>query len=96
MYDPTGLISPAHLIDKVLYREICELNVPWDELVPQTIKLKWQKWKVDIVNKVEISRSLTLKQEPINSVDLHIFGDASILWYCAVAYVEVCQPSKVN
>ena len=24
VYDPTGSISPAHLIGKILYREICE------------------------------------------------------------------------
>ena len=48
------------------------------------------------LDKVQIPRSLTLKQEPINSVDLHIFGDASILGYCAVAYAVVNQPSKVN
>ena len=96
VYDPTGLISPAHLIGKILYREICESRILWNESVPQTIKLKWEKWKLDIVNKVEIPRSLTLKQEPINSVDLHIFGDATILGHCAVAYAVVSQPSKVN
>ena len=96
VYDPTGLISPAHLIGKLLYREICELKIPWDDLVPQTIKNKWEKWKVDIVNTVEIPRSLALKQEPINSIDLHVFGDASILGYCAVAYAVVNQPSVVN
>ena len=64
--------------------------------MPQTIRLKWEKWKIDIVNKVEIPRSLTLKLEPITSVDLHIFRDASILGYCAVAYAVVSQPSKVN
>ena len=26
VYDPTGLISPAHLIGKILYREISELK----------------------------------------------------------------------
>ena len=96
VYDPTGLISPAHLIGKILYREICESRISWDESVPQTIKLKWEKWKIDIVNKVEIPRSLTLKPKPITSVDLHIFEDASILGYCAVAYAVVKQPSKVN
>ena len=49
-----------------------------------------------MVNKVEIIRSLTLKKKPINSVDLHIFGDASILGYSAVIYLVVSQPSKVN
>ena len=90
MYDPTGLISPAHLIGKILYREI----IPWDESVPQPIKLKWEKWKLDVGNKLEIPRSLTPEQEPINSVDLHIFGDVSVLGY--FAYVVVNQPSKVN
>ena len=83
VYDPTGLMSPAHLIGKILYREICESRISWDESVPQTIKIKWEKWKRDIVNKVEIPRSLTLKLEPTTFVDLHIFGDASILGYCA-------------
>ena len=57
--------------------------------------MKWEKWKLDIVNKAEMPRSLTLKKEPINPVDLHIFGVASILGYCAVAYAVVSQPSKV-
>ena len=96
VYDPTGLISPVHLIGKIFYREICESKISWDESVPQTIRLRWEKWKLDIVNKVEIPRLLTLKQEPTNSVDLHILGDASILGYCAVAYAVVSQPSKVN
>ena len=96
VYDPTGLILPAHLIGKILYREICESKIPWVESVPQTIKLKWEKWKLDIVNKTEIPRLLTLKQEAINSIDLHIFGDASILGYCTVAYAVVSRPSKVN
>ena len=75
VHDPTGLILPAHLIGKILYREICESKIAWDESVPQTTKLKWEKWKLDILNKVEIPRSLTLKQDPINSVDLHIFKE---------------------
>ena len=96
VYNPTGLILPAHFISKILYREVCELKVLWDESLPQTIKLNWGKWEVDIVNKVEIPRSLTLIQKPINYVDLHIFGDANILGCCAVAYEVVSQPWKVN
>ena len=55
VYDQTVLISPAHVIGKILYREI-----------------------------------------KVNSVDLHIFGNASIFGYCAVAYAVFSQPSKVN
>ena len=45
---------------------------------------------------MEIPTSLTLKRVPINSADLHIFGDASILRNCAVAYAVISQPSKLN
>ena len=38
VYDPIGLISPSHLIDKILYREVCKLKIPWDEVVPLPIK----------------------------------------------------------
>ena len=43
IYDHTGLISPVYLIGKTLYREICELKIPWDEVVPETIKQKWDR-----------------------------------------------------
>ena len=63
VYDPIGLISPSHLIGKILYREVCELKIPWDDVVLFPIKQKWDKWKLDIETKVEIPRSIPLKQE---------------------------------
>ena len=96
VYNPIDLISPSHLIGKILYREVCELKIPWDEVVPLPIKQKWDKWKLDIETKVEIPRSIPLKQESITMADLHVFGDASVLGCCAAAYVVVFQPSSVN
>ena len=96
VYDLIGLISPSHLIDKILCRDVCELKIPWDEVVPLPIKQKWDKWKLDIETKVEIPRSIPLKQESVTMVDLHVFGDASVLGCCAAAYVVVYQPSSVN
>ena len=43
VYDPIGLISPRHLIGQILYREVCDLKIPWDEVVPLPIKQKWDK-----------------------------------------------------
>ena len=48
VYDPIGLISPTHLISKILYREVRELKIPWNEVVPLSIKQKWDKWKLHI------------------------------------------------
>ena len=38
-------------------------------------------------------RSVTLNKESITAVDLHVFGDASIVASCAVVYAVVRQPS---
>ena len=58
-------------------------------MVPLPIKQKWDKWKLDIETKVEIPRSIPLKQ-------LHVLGDASVLGCCAAAYIVVYQPASVN
>ena len=95
-YDQIGLISSSQLIGKILYREVFELKIPWDEVVPLLMKQKWDKWKLDIETKVEIPRSIPLKQESVAMVGLHVFTDASVLGCCAAAYVVVYQPSRVN
>ena len=87
VYDPIGLISPTHLIGKILYREVCKLKIPWDETVTSSIKQKWDKWKLDIETKIEIPRSISLKKESVTMVDLHLFGDASVLGCCTSGQV---------
>ena len=42
--------------------------------------------------KIEVSRSINLKQEKVDSIDIHIFGDASLIGTSAVAYAIVNQP----
>ena len=95
-YYQIGLILSSQLIGKILYREVFELKTPWDEVVPLPIKQKWDKWKLDIETKVEIPRSIPLKQESVAMVGLHAFTDASVLGCCTAAYVIVYQPSRVN
>ena len=46
--------------------------------------------------KNEIPRSVALSKESITAVDLHVFGDASIVASCAVVYAVVLQPSVTN
>ena len=40
--------------------------------------------------------SVALNKESITAVDLHVFGDASIVASCAVVYAVVHQPSITN
>ena len=39
-YDLLGLISLSHVIDKVMYCELCDEKVPWDAEVSVDLKRK--------------------------------------------------------
>ena len=97
IYDPLGLISASHIIGKVVYRELCDKKLPWDTEIPQILKKKFTKWVNDITNiLIEIPRSIPTHKESITSVDLHVFGDGSIVANCAAVYAVVNQPSAIS
>ena len=47
VHDPISLISPAHVLGKLLYHVICDTKLSWDETVPPMFKQKWKRWKLD-------------------------------------------------
>ena len=96
IYDPLGLISASHNIGKVIYRELCDKKLPWDTEIPN-IREKNLKWLNDITNiLIEIPRSIPTHKESITSVDLHAFGDASIVANCVAVYAVVNQLSAIS
>ena len=97
MYDPLGIISPCHVLGKVIYSKICDEKIPWDAEALKHLKKILVKWVRDTSRlKNEIPRSVLLNKESITAVDLHVLGDASIAAGCAVVYAVVHQPSVTN
>ena len=95
IYDPLGFISPVHLLGKIVYRESCELKLPWDQEIPTQLVKKWNKWLKPSTYKSTIPRSIPLPDANLNHTDIQVFGDSSIMRKCAVAYA-VCLSSKSN
>ena len=77
IYDPSGLDSPVTLAGKMLYRETCDTQVPWDCDLPRELKNAWENWERMLTGKVEVPRSLVEYREEILSIDPRAFGDAS-------------------
>ena len=85
------------MLGKVVYSELCDEKIPWDAEAPEHLKNKFVKWMRETSSlKNEIPRSVALNKESITAVDLHVFGDASIVASCAVVYAVVHQPSVTN
>lgn len=96
IYDPLGFISPVHFLGKMIYREICDLHIPWDSDIPKEIKNKWMKWEQNQDTFVKIPRSIPLQKEAVTSVDIHTFDDASSQGVCAAVYAVIRQPNHTT
>ena len=96
VYDPLGVASPTTLVGKLLYREVCESRLPWDEKVSDRIGQEWLKFVRNLPNKVEVPRSLPRFKEPIEGFVLHAFGDTSGSGISAAAYAVITQASGVS
>ena len=91
IFDPLGIISPVSVLGKMIYRDICDCNLPWDEELPEELMIRWKKWCARLPNKIEVPRSLVLHREEVQAIDLHAFGDTSGQGTSAVVYAVVHQ-----
>ena len=97
IYDPLGLTSASYIIGKAIYCDLYDKKLPWESEIPQILNKKFKKWVNDITNIIiEIPRSIPTHKESITSVDLHVFGDVSIVANCAAVYAVVNQPSVIS
>ena len=95
IYDPLGFILPVLLIGKILFRNLCDLRIPWDNKIPQEIENKCVKWVNGLNIKIEIPRSISIR-ETITIIDIHLLSHASITGVCTVAYAVIYQPNKIS
>ena len=88
MYDPLGIISPTMAEEKHIYREACDEKKGWNAEVSTRLRDQWLKWTKQLID-VRIPRSVATSIGEIESINLHLFADASILACCAVAVAVV-------
>ena len=43
VYDPLGIAAPVVLKAKTLYLKACEVNLPWEKQLPESLIKQWQK-----------------------------------------------------
>ncbi|XP_055526967.1 uncharacterized protein LOC129719602 [Wyeomyia smithii] len=100
VFDPLGLISNVLIYLKVLFQEIWRAGIGWDDVIPESLSEKWEKWleilpKVQDVRLPRCYRSLTQLDSQTN-IQLHTFVDASLSGYAAVVYLRFEQEKTVE
>jgi hypothetical protein len=91
VYDPLGLISPVILSGKVILKEVCELGKDWDEELPHYIQQRWELWKAEVRNLLDVRFPRCIKPQGFGKpvrIELHHFSDASMTGYGCCSYVR--------
>ena len=67
VYDPLGLALQVSLVGKLLYREVCDQHLPWDQEVPETVVNQWKRFERSLPD--QVPHSLAGFKEAIEAID---------------------------
>ena len=93
-FDVLGWISPVILPMKILYRDLWQTKLDWDDKVSQEHATRHKKWREELplLKEVRLPRCYFGKEKP-KSIQLHRFADASKEAYGAVIYLRATYPT---
>jgi len=88
-YDPLGWLSPITVRAKLLIQELWKQQVGWDDPLDDDFNRRWCQVAADIE---EGAKTLITRRYSVMSTNqcvyLHVFADASMKAYGAVAYLQ--------
>lgn len=90
VYDPLGIIVPFTVQAKMLMQKIWLSGVGWDAVILDEEFTAWQAWLRNFVkmHECKIPRCYLGESAQYVTSQLHIFSDASLKAYAAVAYLR--------
>ena len=90
VFDPLGLLSPVTVRAKIFMQSLWQRNIDWDEPLSDEDQQQW----LEIAENIQEARSLQIPRQYFPMVGdsaqphrLHIFADASLTAYGAVAFL---------
>ena len=76
IFDPLSIITTITLMFKEMYRQSCDLKLPSDGEFPTFLLKNRIKWSESLPQQTEVPRSILLFNNAVQSVELHLSGDA--------------------
>lgn len=100
LFDPLGLLSPFTVHGKVIIQQLWRSGCEWDEEIDERNWTSWKQW-TDLLPAVEALRIPRCylgdaSSSSIESIELHIFTDASEHAYGCVAYLRLVYRGVVR
>ncbi|XP_076385089.1 uncharacterized protein LOC143263989 [Megachile rotundata] len=90
VFDPLGILAPFTLKSKIIMQEIWRSGINWDDPLREEDFVRWRKWvsMIDRVKECRMPRCYGVTESRESEAQLHVFCDASLTAYAAVAYLR--------
>lgn len=88
VYDPLGVLIPFTTHSRVIMQGIWKSEIDWgEELLEKEFK-RWREWLsgLNLAESCKIAHCYIFENSSVNSIELHVFSDASSKAYATVAY----------
>ncbi|XP_065094804.1 uncharacterized protein LOC135715461 [Ochlerotatus camptorhynchus] len=100
VFDPLGMIAPFVVHGKTIVQEAWRSGIGWDEPLPADIVPRWEKYVklLGTLDMVKIPRCYFpgYSAGAYDSLELHVFVDASSTAYAAAAYFRIVDGGKIR
>ncbi|CAG7667006.1 unnamed protein product, partial [Allacma fusca] len=91
LYDPLGFLAHFVIKAKIFFQMVWRAGLGWDEIISPELNGAWQTWLENLkkMNNYKIPRCYNYNLFEANSIQLHIFSDASEEAFGSVAYLRI-------
>ena len=99
VFDIFGWFAPCTIKMKIVFQQLWETKLDWDDTVPNEVRDTWARWRreLGVLSNKQIPRCLVSKDSQVVSSQVHGFSDASERAYAAVVYLRVeCANGNVQ
>ena len=95
-FDVLGWLAPTIVRMKILYQQLWELKLAWDEPLPESQLTQHSDWReqLPLLASRQQPRCYFDKQSHRRSISLHGFCDASVHAYAAVIYIRATYDDR--
>ena len=89
LFDPMGLITSLTIREKMLFQELWQRGLQWENPLDDDIADQWRssKSKFSQLSCITVPRYFMGNIESSSSIVIHGFGDASMKAYGAAVYI---------
>ena len=96
IFDPCGILAPFVFRAKCFIQELWRHGSDWDDRLPEIFESAWNAWLQELLslNNFELPRHHFNLSPHTTNIEIHMFTDASIKGFGAVAYIRYPTSSE--